>query len=109
VADKTIDAYLSPLVRNEQRLRDLQRFLAAFDCTHTVAIEGRLRKLEAPTLIVWGTDDIYFDVQWSHWLAATIPGTRKRVELEGARVFFPEERAGEFNRELRAHWSVLGG
>jgi pimeloyl-ACP methyl ester carboxylesterase len=109
VADETIEAYLSPLVRNEQRLRDLERFLAAFDCTHTVAIEGRLRKVDAPTLIVWGTDDIYFDVQWSHWLAETIPGTRKRVELEGARVFFPEERAAEFNRELRAHWSALGG
>jgi len=109
VADETIDAYLSPLLRSDQRLHDLERFLAAFDCKHTVAVEGRLRKLNAPTLIVWGTDDIYFDVRWSHWLAETIPGTRKRVELAGARVFFPEERAAEFNLLLRAHWSSLGG
>ena len=109
VADETIDAYLNPLVRSDQRLHDLERFLAAFDCKHTVAVEGRLRKLKAPTLIVWGTDDVYFDVRWSHWLAEAIPGTRKRVELEGARVFFPEERAAEFNQLLRAHWSSLGG
>jgi pimeloyl-ACP methyl ester carboxylesterase len=104
VTDDTIDTYLGPLVRTDQRTRDFQRFLAAFDNTHTLAIEARLKTLETPTLIVWGTDDVYFDVKWSHWLAHTIPGTRRRVELEGARIFFPEERWPEFNRELRAHW-----
>jgi pimeloyl-ACP methyl ester carboxylesterase len=104
VSDATIETYVRPLVRSSQRTRDFQRFLAAFDCKHTLAVEPALRKLRAPTLIVWGTDDIYFDVQWSRWLAETIPGTRKRVELSGARIFFPEERATELNRELREHW-----
>jgi pimeloyl-ACP methyl ester carboxylesterase len=105
VSDETIETYLRPLVRTEQRTRDFQRFLAAFDCRHTLAAEAGLRKLRNPTLIVWGTDDIYFDVQWSHWLADTIPGTRRRIELKGARIFFPEERAAEFNQELRSHWA----
>ena len=104
VTDDTIEAYLRPLVRTEQRTRDLERFLAAFDCKHTVAVEAELRKLNVPTLIVWGTDDIYFDVRWSRWLAETIPGTRRRIELNGARIFLPEERWGEFNQEVRAHW-----
>jgi pimeloyl-ACP methyl ester carboxylesterase len=104
LSDASIETYLRPLVRTEQRTRDLARFLAAFDNSHTVAIESHLRALRAPTLIVWGTDDIYFDVKWSKWLADTIPGTRKRVELKDARIFFPEERWEEFNRELRAHW-----
>jgi pimeloyl-ACP methyl ester carboxylesterase len=104
VSDQSIEQYLRPLVMTEQRTRDLQRFLAAFDNWHTRAIEDRLKTLRAPTLIVWGTDDAYFDVRWSHWLANTIPGTRRRVEFEGARIFFPEERHEEFNRELRAHW-----
>jgi pimeloyl-ACP methyl ester carboxylesterase len=104
VSDETVDIYLQPFLRNAQRLRDFERFLAAFDCSHTIAIEGALRALQVPTLIVWGTDDAYFDVRWSKWLAATIAGTRKRVELPGARIFFPEERAAEFNAELRAHW-----
>jgi pimeloyl-ACP methyl ester carboxylesterase len=93
-------------VRTEQRTRDLQRFLAAFDNKHTLAIEARLKTLKAPTLIVWGTDDVYFDVKWSRWLADNIPGTRRRVELKGGRIFFPEERWEEFNKELRAHWQV---
>src|SRR5580700_7960798 len=103
VTDDSIETYLRPLMRTEQRTRDLQRFLAAFDNKHTLAIEDRLKTLKAPTLIVWGTDDVYFDVKWSHWLADNIPGTRRRVEFKGARVFFPEERWEEFDKELRAH------
>ncbi len=106
LSDDSIEIYLRPLVKTEQRTRDLQRFLAAFDNQHTLAIEARLKTLKAPTLIVWGTDDVYFDVKWSHWLADNIPGTRRRVELTGARIFFPEERAAEFNEELRAHWQA---
>jgi pimeloyl-ACP methyl ester carboxylesterase len=104
VTDESIETYLRPLVRTEQRTRDLQRFLAAFDNAHTRAIEARLKTLTVPTLIVWGTDDVYFDVEWSKWLAATIPGTRRRLEFEGARIFFPEERWTDFNIALREHW-----
>jgi pimeloyl-ACP methyl ester carboxylesterase len=105
LSDESIETYLRPFIRSEQRLRDLERFLAAFDNKHTLAIEARLKTLNAPTLIVWGTDDVYFDVKWSRWLAETIPSTKRRVEFMGARIFFPEERWAEFNQELRAHWS----
>jgi len=104
LSDETIETYLRPFVATSQRTLQLQRFLAEFDSKHTLAVESQLRALKAPTLIVWGTDDMYFDVKWSHWLAEAIPGTRRRVEFEGARIFFPEERAAEFNRELREHW-----
>jgi pimeloyl-ACP methyl ester carboxylesterase len=104
VSDDTIETYLRPLIRTERRTRDFQRFLAAFDNRHTVAVESSLKTLTAPTLIVWGTDDVYFDVAWSRWLADAIPGTKRRVEFEGARIFFPEERFASFNEELRAHW-----
>jgi pimeloyl-ACP methyl ester carboxylesterase len=104
LSDESIENYLRPMLRSKQRTRDLERFLAAFDNRHTLAIEARLKTLNAPTLIVWGTDDVYFDLKWSHWLADNIPGARRRVEFVGGRIFFPEERAAEFNKELRAHW-----
>jgi pimeloyl-ACP methyl ester carboxylesterase len=103
VLDEDIEIYLQPLVRTQQRTRDLQRFVTAFDHRHTVVIEPRLRQLQAPTLIVWGTDDIYFPVKWAYWLANTIPGAAEPVELVGARIFFPEERAEVFNKLLRDH------
>ena len=103
VSDADIDTYLQPFLRGEQRTRDLQRFLAAFDNRHTLQIEPQLRQLKAPTLIVWGTDDIYFPVKWAYWLAGTLPGAKDPVELEGARLFFPEERPEQFTKLLRAH------
>jgi pimeloyl-ACP methyl ester carboxylesterase len=105
VTDEDIEIYLRPHVRSAQRTRDLQRFVAAFDHKHTLAIEPQLRTLKASTLIVWGTDDIYFPVTWAHWLAETIPGAKPPVELTGARIFFPEERAERFNALLRDHFN----
>jgi pimeloyl-ACP methyl ester carboxylesterase len=52
VSDADIETYLGPLVRTEQRTRDFQRFLAAFDPRHTLAVEPQLRQLAAPTLLV---------------------------------------------------------
>lgn len=104
LSDASIEVYLRPFLRSPQRTRDLQRFLGEFDPRHTLAIEPQLKTLQAPTLIAWGTDDVFFDTRWSHWLAETIPGTRQRVELEGARIFFPEERWAQFNDLLSAHW-----
>jgi pimeloyl-ACP methyl ester carboxylesterase len=104
VSDDTIEAFLRPHIRSPRRTQDLERFVGAFDCRHTVDIEKALRLLRAPTLIAWGTDDIFFDLKWAHWLEKAIPGTKRRVEFKSARIFFPEERSGEFNKELKAFW-----
>jgi pimeloyl-ACP methyl ester carboxylesterase len=103
VSDADIDTYLQPFLRSERRTRDLQRFVAAFDNKHTLQIEPQLRQLKAPTLIVWGTDDVYFPVKWAYWLAGALSGAKDPVELEGARLFFPEERPDQFNKLLREH------
>jgi uncharacterized damage-inducible protein DinB len=50
---------------------------------------------------------VYFDVKWGRWLSEAIPGTRKYVELKGARIFFPEERWQEFDKELRQFWESI--
>jgi pimeloyl-ACP methyl ester carboxylesterase len=60
-----------------------------------------------PTLVVWGTADILFDVKWAEWLKKTIPGTREVVLLEGAKLFFPEERPDELVHALLRFWGGL--
>jgi pimeloyl-ACP methyl ester carboxylesterase len=104
VTDETIDAYLQPYFSKPNRIRGLERFVGAFDCAQTVAIERKLRLIEAPTQILWATDDVYFDKKWAHWLGERISGTKRVVEVEGARLFFFEERAKWFNDQLRSHW-----
>jgi pimeloyl-ACP methyl ester carboxylesterase len=105
VEAEALDAYLRPLLSSPARTRDLERWLVgSADCTQTTEIAPLLRKLEVPTLIVWGTDDVYFPVKWAYWLRGAIPGVRRLVELEGARLFFPEERPDELAEALREHW-----
>src|SRR5215470_12881722 len=38
-----------------------------------LAAEPGLRRLQAPTLIVWGTADPFFHRKWAYWLASVIP------------------------------------
>jgi pimeloyl-ACP methyl ester carboxylesterase len=76
------------------------------DNRQTTAIEPGLRALRAPTLIVWGDGDIFFDVKWAHWLKATIPGALEPIIVEGAKLFFPEERPDELIAPLRKFWSA---
>jgi len=63
-----------------------------------------LRKLQAPTLIVWGTCDPFFPVKWAYWLRGALPNAKEVVELEGARLFFPWERPDEFARAVQEFW-----
>lgn len=103
---ETVREYLAPLAQSPERIRDLERwFAAAHDNSQTVQIEPLLRELRAPTQIVWGTADVFFSVEWAHWLAKTIPGARRVIELEGAKLFFPEERPDALAGALRELWT----
>ncbi len=44
VSDDPIETYLRPHMRSPQRTHDLERFVNAFDCRHTVEIEKPLRR-----------------------------------------------------------------
>jgi pimeloyl-ACP methyl ester carboxylesterase len=103
----TVREYIGPLAATPAAVANLERwFAAAEDNSQTVAIEPLLRKLQAPTQIVWGTADPFFAVEWAHWLKNTIPGARRVIELQGAKLFLPEERPQELADALREHWAL---
>jgi len=104
LSDDLIHTYLEPLMADEESVQNLTNFLLQNeDNSQNVRIEPKLRELQAPALILWGTDDIFFDVKWAHWLGERLPNSRV-VEAPGARLFFPEERPGYFASEVRAFW-----
>lgn len=92
VADDILRAYLDPVVGTPERTRQLERPLTALDAAELTGIEPQLRRFDKPTLVVWGTGDPFFEVKWASWLADTIPGVTQVILIEGARLFFPEER-----------------
>jgi pimeloyl-ACP methyl ester carboxylesterase len=56
-------------------------------------------------MIVWGTGDEFFGIEWARWLRDTIPGVTEVVEVPDAKLFFPEERPDALAAPLRTHWS----
>jgi pimeloyl-ACP methyl ester carboxylesterase len=103
ISPETFHTYLAPLFATPEATGNLERFFAAVDCLQTVVVEPLLKRLTAPTLVVWGTDDIFFPLPWAR---ETIPGCGKVIELEGARLFFPEERPEVLAAALREHWQA---
>jgi pimeloyl-ACP methyl ester carboxylesterase len=89
-----------------ERARQNQRIMTSLRARDLLAIEPALARLQVPTLIVWGTGDTFFRRKWAFWLRDTIPGATDVVELAGARIFFPDERATELTAALRRHWDA---
>jgi pimeloyl-ACP methyl ester carboxylesterase len=104
VPDEVWRAYLAPDDAHLERARGLERLVAALDAADMDAVSESLRALEAPTLLVWGTGDPTFEVKWAYHLRDMIAGAREVVEVDGAKLFFPEERPGDLVPHLRRHW-----
>jgi pimeloyl-ACP methyl ester carboxylesterase len=101
-----VRAWLEPLLGTPESAREYQRLLTSLHARDLLAAEPALARLRVPTLIVWGTGDIFFRRKWAYWLLDTIPGATEVVEIAGARLFFPDERATELTAALRRHWDA---
>jgi pimeloyl-ACP methyl ester carboxylesterase len=107
LSDETVREYFHPFSTLDGA-RMLERAITALRPDDMLAIEPRLAELEAPTLIVWGTGDTFFDVEWAYWLRDAIKGAERVVEISDAKLFLPDERADELVPILRDHWSAVG-
>jgi len=98
-------AWLEQAFGTAESARQFQRLLTSLRARDLLAIEPGLARLQVPTLIAWGTGDRFFHRKWAYWLRDTIPGATEVVEIDGGRLFFPDERATEFIAALRHHWA----
>jgi pimeloyl-ACP methyl ester carboxylesterase len=99
-------AMLDPVLGTPSRARQFQRLMTELRGRDLLAAEPALRRLQVPTLIVWGTADSFFRTKWAYWLRDAIPGATGVTEIEGGRLFFPDERAAELTAALRRHWDA---
>jgi pimeloyl-ACP methyl ester carboxylesterase len=102
---ETVEAYLEPVAAAPATVAALERFLLGLAFDQIAVIEPQLRTLEIPTLVAWGTADTTFDLEDAHWLANTIPGARPVVEIDGGKLFWPEEEPDLLAELLVDHWS----
>lgn len=105
IPDDVLLSFFAPFA-DPARAAAVQGYVAGMDNAVTVAIRDDLAKLTVPTQMVWGTGDEFFTLSWAQWLADTIPGAQRIVEVDGAKLFFPMERPDELNRPLRELWTA---
>jgi pimeloyl-ACP methyl ester carboxylesterase len=101
-----IRSYLEPIAGTLERARHFERLLTSLDAGDLRAVEPALKELTVPTLMVWGTGDTFFDVSTAYWLRDTIPGATGVITVDGARLFFPEERPMDLVPHLERHWAA---
>jgi pimeloyl-ACP methyl ester carboxylesterase len=102
-----IRLYLQPLLSSPERIDAFQRYWLGFDNRYTIAIHPALKMLHVPTLIVWALDDFFFDRKWAYWLKDAIPGARRVIEVENARLFFPEDRPNALVGPVLRFWGEV--
>lgn len=104
IPDEAWLEYLPPVGGTLDRARDFERMLASLDPKDLSDIQDALRALDVPTLIVWGTGDSAFGLKWAYLLRDSVAGAKEVVEVDGAKVFFPDERPGDLIPHLRRFW-----
>lgn len=105
LSDEAVEAFVERFATIEAA-REVEHFINCLDPQDLLAVEPQLKQLRAPTLIVWGTGDVFFERSWAYWLRDTIAGAEDVVEIEGGKLFFPDERAEEFAPHLLRHWAA---
>jgi pimeloyl-ACP methyl ester carboxylesterase len=86
--------------------REVERRIAAVAKGDLSEITPRMRELTIPTLVVWGTNDTFFGVEWAYWLRDNVPGVSEVVEIDGGKLFFVDERGKEFAGHVLRHWQA---
>lgn len=99
-----VEAYLHPVLGTFERAQEFERFLLSIHDDDLRAVQPQLRRLTVPTLIVWGTDDPFFELSHAKSLADLIPGAAGVAEIDGGRLFLPDERAADLVPLLLDHW-----
>lgn len=106
LTDDAIEEYVGDIAKHPDRIRLLEQFLNAPDVSELTSLEPALSQLTVPTTVAWGTADVFFDIQWAHWLRDTIPGCDRVVEIEGAKLFLPDDRSDQLLAILQEHWAA---
>ncbi len=98
--EEMLDSLLAPYTTEVGKL-SLIRNAAALDTNLTTEITALLPKIEAPTLILWGEDDLFQLVKYGERLARDIPGAQL-VRVKDARHFLMLDQPDEVAEHVSA-------
>ena len=100
LSEELLRSYLEPVLGTEKRTKIFENILMSVRGEDLIALEPQLKILDIPILLVWGTEDVFFSVEWARWLEKTLPDVRAYYEIEGAKLFLPDEHSETFTSYL---------
>ncbi|AGT85562.1 alpha/beta fold hydrolase [Amycolatopsis mediterranei] len=105
LSDEVLAAFVRLVGGTLEAAREFERLLTSVRGEELDAIEPLLKEFRVPTLLVWGTGDPNFGVEWAYRFRDAVPGVTEVVEVPGAKLFFPDERPEDLVPHLRRHWA----
>jgi pimeloyl-ACP methyl ester carboxylesterase len=103
--DDAAATYFRPLVGSPARLEQMFAYLRETTKKDLIEVAPELRALAAPAMVLWGTADGFFPIDLAYWLRDNLANVVEVVEIEGGRLFWPEEYPELLNRKLRELWA----
>jgi len=86
-----LDSYALPAITSAGVRRDLAKFVAGMDPSHSLAAAERLPAFDRPALVAWSHEDLFFPERDGERLAELLP--QGRLEwIDDTRTFSPEDQ-----------------
>lgn len=104
--DEAIETYFAPILATSERKALMHAYAIALERNPLLGIQPALKRSKVPTRIVWGTADTIFSADSPDYLDRSFGASRGVRRLEGARLFWPEERPEVIVEEARRLWGV---
>jgi pimeloyl-ACP methyl ester carboxylesterase len=92
-------SFLKPLITDKAVRRDAMKFFGAADTKDTLAAAAKLRDLDRPALLIWGTEDTLFPMSDAERLQEALGGA-ELVKVPGAKAFVSLDRPDDVARAI---------
>lgn len=106
LSDDVIDDYFAPLIGSPERKALSDAFLIGLEPNPLAGIGPALARFKAPVRIVWGTADTIFSADSAARLERSFGNSRGVRRLDGAKLFWPEERPDVIAEEAMRLWGI---
>ena len=103
-----VRAFLEPVIGTPERARAFEQLLAKLEPDDLLAVEPLLAR--ARPCRRWSSGEratTSSNCVGRTGCATRFPASTDVVELDGAKLFFPDERAAELVSHLRRHWAAV--
>lgn len=98
MSETDLEPYLSPWLAEDGQAA-YYRQVAQFDERHTDEMESAYSSVAIPTLVAWGENDEWIDIEVGKWLHREIPGSEFQ-EIPNAGHFSPEDAPGVVSKTI---------